>query len=223
MLDIMFLNVGSDTEYAEILCRSVKNTNPKSKTIQVTDVTSTAVNGVDEIIRFDGNSEDMMLFRSQAFSRVQITRPTLFLDTDMIVLQELPDLQGVGLCQREFGIDDLVNPDFKGLEFSEHKWKTFGDVYPILGCTIFSSGPNIWKKVYNVQKKLKPKYWSWYGDQEALRIISERDSSYIKLKESDYACLSEYYKSNWIPRIVHFKGKARKAQMIKVAQDLGFK
>ena len=224
MLRVVFLNVGPETSYADILCRSVKKSNPLCKVIQVTDISSPVVSCADEVVRFDEPSENLMLFRAHTFSQIEIKGPTWYLDTDMIVLQELPRLIGVGVCLREFGLEGSVYRQFRGLDFSEHLLKTLGEVYPILACTTFSSGPNLWKKVHTVLKKLPRKYWSWYGDQEALKMISERDSSLIKLKESEFACWPEHYHfPPSLPRVLHFKGAARKEEMLKMANDLALR
>jgi hypothetical protein len=53
---------------------------------------------------------------------------------------------------------------------------------------------------------------SWYGDQEALKIYSHMLYTHLvgEMEESEYACLPERVTGGHVPKILHFKGPARK-------------
>ena len=222
MIRIAFLNVGQETYQAELLCRSARISNPKAKLIQVTDHASPTVSGVDEIVRNEGKTDNLMHFRTFAFSKLPIHGPTYFIDTDMLLMKELPELNGVGFCIREFQKSLSFNHRFRGMDLGEHEGKTLGEVYPIIGCATFSSGLTIWPDILGIYEQLPLNYRSWYGDQEALRRYVERHTDYIPLCESEFACLPEFYSVNRDKaKIIHFKGPPRKPVMIKAAKQLG--
>jgi hypothetical protein len=222
MIRIVFLNVGNDTLQAELLCRSARVSNPKATLTQVTDKVSPKVSGVDEIVRFDESTDNLMFFRTLSFSKVKIEQPTYFLDTDMLLMKELPELNGVGFCVREFQKSAIFNHNFRGMDLSEHKGKSLGDVYPIIGCATFSNGSEIWPEILSIYERLPPKYRTWYGDQEALKRYVELNPDYFPLNESQFACLPEFFaRHRERARIVHFKGTSRKPVMIRAAKDLG--
>ncbi len=222
MINIAFLNVGGDTRQAELLCRSVKISNPTAKLTHITDNVSPDVSGVDDVVRHEEKADNLMYFRTLVFSKLPIDNPTYFLDTDMLVMKELPELDGVGFCVREFQRSTTFNHLFRGLDLSEHKGQTLGDVYPIIGCTTFSNERSVWSEVHTIYEQLPLKYRTWYGDQEALKRYVERYTDYIPLYESEFACLPDFYPENRNKaKIVHFKGSSRKSIMVKAAKELG--
>ena len=53
---------------------------------------------------------------------------------------------------------------------------------------------------------------SWYGDQEALKVYSHMLYTHLvgEMEELDYACLPDKAPDGHVPRILHYKGPARK-------------
>lgn len=219
---IVFLNTGMETLQAEMLCRSARVSNPKAQLTQVTDLHSPKVNGVDDVVRFEGLVDNLMFFRTTVFSKLDIECPTYFVDTDMLLLKELPIVEGVGFCVREFHTSVPFNHRFRNLDLSEHKGKTLAEVYPIVGCITYSNGERIWAEILKIYGRLPQKYLTWYGDQEALRKYVELNPLYTPLYESVFACLPEFYSANRdSAKVVHFKGPSRKPLMFRAARDLG--
>jgi len=220
-MNIAFFNVGADTSLANFLCRSAKKFNSGARLVQLTDEKSPPVEESDDVVRFDGSAEEMMFFRTYCFSKMKIKGPTWYLDTDMLVLEQLPTFEDIGLCVREFHTNTIFNHAFKGMDMSSHKGRSLGEVYPILGCALFTPGDNFWEEIYNIYQSLPHKYRRWYGDQEALRIYSE-SRKFIKLMENKYACLPEFLNPLSHTKIIHYKGGARKLLMLEYAKKMGF-
>jgi hypothetical protein len=216
------MNVGQDTKQASLLCRSIRIHHRDARIIQVTDKASPQVPGVDEVVRHTSSSGALMYFRTSAFSKVSVSEPTWFLDTDMLLVRPLPIIEGEGFCVREFNLNARLRRIVDGFDLSEHEGKAIGDVYPLVGCTTFSSSAQIWPDILTIYKSLPQKYRRWFGDQEALRIYAEQNPGFHRLMESTYACLPEHYSgphSNAI--LLHFKGQGRKLLMYSVAAQQG--
>lgn len=216
------MNVGQDTKQASLLCRSIRIHHQDARIIQVTDKASPQVPGVDEAVRHTSSSGALMFFRTSAFSKVSVSEPTWFLDTDMLLVRPLPVLEGRGFCVREFDADARIRRTPMGFDLSEHEGKPLGEVYPLIGCTTFSTDPQMWPEILSIYKSLPTKYRRWFGDQEALRIYAERHPGFHRLMEGTFACLPEHYGGEHSSAIlVHFKGEGRKLLMYSVAADLG--
>lgn len=222
MVRIVFLNVGQDTYQAELLCRSARISNRGAMLTQVTDGSSPKVMEADEVVRFEGEAEDILFFRMLCFSRLKIEQPTYFVDTDMLLMKALPEHDGAGFCVREFQKSAVFNHRFRGMDLTEYKGMTLGEVYPIIACTTFSSGPEVWSEALTIYGQLPSKFRTWFGDQEALKRYADLNPGHIALHESEYACLPEFYPQyRETARIAHFKGASRKPLLPRVAKELG--
>ena len=45
----------------------------------------------DEIQRFQGNQENIMYFRAEAYLQANFNNPTIFIDTDMLVIKKITE------------------------------------------------------------------------------------------------------------------------------------
>jgi hypothetical protein len=212
MLRFVFLNVGSETDTAGLLVRSIRRRHKRAIIVQVTDLSSPAVEGVDEVRRLEGDAGSLMEFRLRAFSTMDVNTPTWFLDTDMLLAAPLPRLTGVGLCERSFARDEKIKSKFGDIDLSEYKGRTLMEVYPILACATFVHRAPLWSRCLDILATLDPKFWRWFGDQEALRIYATSGQAHTRLPESTYACLPEHFRPGAGVKVLHFKG-ARKALM----------
>jgi len=116
----VYLHVGNDISFPTLLVRSIRVSNKDAVIYQCSDLDSPAIAGVDHISRVSGNAKNLMTFRLQAFSELNLTAPAIYLDTDMLVVAPLDvkDLLGgndVALCQREFGKHDVINIEPTGI------------------------------------------------------------------------------------------------------------
>jgi len=220
MATVVFMHVGPDVGPPEILVRSVRRHNPEMRIIQVTDQQSVEVAGVDEVVRTPRRHNNPMLFRMECFAALPVLDETWFLDTDMIVrrpLEFIGEPTPVAVCRRDFGRDDLINPNFRGMDFREMTGQTFGQRYPYLGCATRLETQQFWIDALADMLALPPKFHNWYGDQDAIRNVVDSGRYPVGfLPERDYACLPEYEHPQAPPLISHYKGQ-RKPLMLKQA------
>lgn len=224
-MNFIFLHVGLDIR-PYYLVKSIRKFFKNATIIQCTDLKTQKVEGVDEVIRHDGDTSNLMMFRLEAFALINIKKQSVFLDTDMLVLKEFNlnnyfESDAV-LCKRSFGLDSVINISFKGMDLSEYENQTLGDVYPYLACFTLVQSSEFWKEAHNILKLLDNKFHFWYGDQEALKKIAISTKFKIStVEESIFACLPEKINHNFPPSLIHFKGPSRKSLMIEIANQMG--
>jgi len=224
-----FLHVGDDVTLPAILVKSIRRFHPAATIAQCTDKSSPAVAGVDEVSRLEGDSDKLMTFRLASFAALQAGAPTLFLDTDMIVLAKLDfsamlDRHDVAVCRRQFDLNVEMSPRLRNLEFSEHAGRTLGEVYPYLACTTLTRDNAFWLACLAELERLDAKLHVWYGDQQAIREVVNSGRFRVRLlPESVYACLPNRPQKSSAPRILHFKGPALKQAMIDAASGNPYK
>lgn len=223
-VNFVFLHVGED-DRPNLLVKSIRKYFPKSYIYQCTDLVSKDVDGVDNVYRLDGDIKNLMTFRLEAFSSLNIQEEAIYLDTDMLVINKFDikiNHSDAILCKRSFDLDRLFNTSFLGMDLSEYQDMTLGDVYPYLACFTVTKSSAFFKEALNVLKLLDHKFYYWYGDQEALKKIKTKSMFNIfTVEESIFACLPEQIDKNNLPNILHFKGAARKPLMIIMANQMG--
>lgn len=219
-----FMQVGTDPR-AELFVRSVRKTMPQAYIVQCSDADSPEVPGIDKLARHDGNARNLMLFRLECFARLTLNGPAVYLDSDMLMLRPI-DLKAIlgsadaALCQRVFGRENLINPRCE-IDVPEYDGKTFGQVWPFLGCFTAARSNRFWVRCREIVEGLPDKFKFWYGDQEALRIVSKSAEFRIgRFKESDYACLPHFADERRPPYLLHFKGRRQKDVMFGYARNL---
>lgn len=224
MSTFVFLHVGEEP-FAEILVNSIHVTNPQARVVQVTDTKTNQVRGVTDVFRYDFDISNLMTFRLEAFAALELREPAIYLDTDMVVISELHVEEilldsCVACCERSFGRDEFLNTQFRGMDLSEYRNRTFGDIYPILAAFTASRGNEFWRSCRDKLQKLDRKFHFWFGDQEAMRdVVFGRTYDVRLVPESVYACLPEMAR-DYTPRVLHFKGAKRKASMLSVGEAL---
>jgi len=224
-MDFIFLHVGSDIR-PYFLVKSIRKFFKNAKIIQCSDPLTKQVDGVDEVLRHDGDISNLMTFRLEAFSLIDTKKQSVFLDTDMLVLKEF-NLDNyfesdAALCKRSFGLDSVINTSFRGMDLSEYKNQTLGTVYPYLACFILVQSKEFWKEADTILKLLDNKFHFWYGDQEALKKIAASNKFKIStVEEAIFACLPEEINHSLLPNLIHFKGPSRKSLMIDMANQMG--
>lgn len=226
---IAFFHIGDDVSLPTFLARSIRKHNPDAKIVQVTDMVSPRVAGTDEIQRFSGQADNIMLFRMECFAKLETSSPTWFLDTDMICLKHL-DLprahnggEVIGVLQRNFNLDARLPKEANGIDLSHYRERPIGKVFPFVGCVVFLWNSSFWDECLQEYYRLDKSLRAWWGDQEALRRVVQRKDrihrfksllrffgvrteAVIKLQEAAYACLPEFEACNEKPFLLHFKG-----------------
>jgi hypothetical protein len=229
MLRVAFLHVGQDTTLPKILVRSIREQNPEARVTQCTDRVSPTVDGVDDVIRIDGDTSRLMTFRLHCFAGLSFNEPTLFLDTDMVCADRI-DAAGelgdhdVAVCVREYNKDMLLDPAAMDIDLREYAGRTLDDVYPYLACAVIARNADFWLECFDNLNSLPDKFHRWFGDQEAMRnVIGAGGRSVGRLGESLYACLPDMVRDPaHRPKLFHFKGPTRKQWMIDGAREAGW-
>ena len=223
-INFVFLHVGEDTR-PNLLVKSIRKYFENPYIYQCTDLATKEVDGVDKVFRYDGDTKNLMTFRLEAFSSLNIEEKAIYLDTDMLVINKFDiDINHCDaiLCKRSFGLDKLFNASFRGMDLSEYKNMTLGDVYPFLACFTVTKSSTFWKEAFNILKSLDKKFHFWYGDQEALKKIAASNKFKIStVEEAIFACLPEEINHSLLPNLIHFKGPSRKSLMIDMANQMG--
>lgn len=212
-VDFAFFHVGEDLTLPTMLVDSIKKTNPYSKIIQLTDFITPQVNFSDEIQRFRGNKENIMYFRSETYLKANFKKPTLFLDTDMLVIKEINENKifsdkNYVFCERYY--DGIINPNYLKInkleKYTGQTWKQF---CPYLGCLIGAKDKKIFKEIYNNYNKLDNEYKKWNGDQMALNETFKKFKEIGLVSEQYYAY--PIYKGEEFDKvfIIHFKGNKK--------------
>jgi len=193
-----FLLVG-DQPYARSMVESVKDV-LGYRVVQMSDLKTPAVPGVDEVVRRPFNIE-LMLYR---FSHLAAYRhdEMLILDTDVIAKRTLDDVWErsfeVALTRREGALAENGGADM-------------ADKMPFNTGVMFSRGRWFWGACQKWLERQSPNLHRWYGDQHAVAAVAARRIySVLSLPCNEF---------NWSPnsredtsdaRLWHFKGAIRK-------------
>ena len=212
----VFFRTGTEDQlwYARKFVRSLRDTNPGARIIMCTDSKTPVIEGTERF-ELDLDCEDFMEYRLKIYSSLGLNTPAMYLDDDMIVRETIDPESLLGekkavFCERFFDKDLYLNTTIKGVTFEEHQGKTLFQTFPFLACATVTQDHKIWGELLDILNHIDPKYRTWYGDQEAMKIWSKMNT-FGTLSEADYACLPEYL-SGREPKIVHYKGE-RKEQM----------
>jgi hypothetical protein len=226
-----FLHIGAETATPTILVRSIRAHNPDATIIQCSDPDSPEIAGVDRVFRSDKLDADapMMTARLQCFAELDVTAPTLFLDTDMMCLARLdPSViledSDVAVCRREFETGTPFNLKFMDLDFGEYAGKLLGEIYPYVASATITRTSDFWNDALQMLRGMDPKFHVWFGDQEAIRdLVAEGKYRVGFLRESVYSRLADLpVRIGTKPKIYHFKGAARKPIMLELARKAGY-
>ena len=219
----IFFHVG-DITLPSLLVKTIRKFNPDSKIHFLTDKITNDINGVDETFRLDLDRNFIMLSRYEIFSKYKFTDPALYIDTDMLLLRPIDiDIfsdKDVYLCKRENGCNKIFNHNFNGLDFIEYKDKMIGDIYPFIGCFIYTKNYKFWEDCYCRYLKLDDKFKIWYGDQEVLReVYKSREYTFGTINENLISALPEHSDPDKT-FFAHFKSKDLKDFMPQCANEI---
>ena len=234
MLSFYFFHIGDDKDLPEMLAHSVKISNSGCKVYQISDYDSPEVSNVDQCFRFKGNISNIMKFRMETYSKINLEKntPAIFLDTDMLVFKKLNEKQlfrnnDFVFCRREIDSQNDVNINYNNLNMVEYKNKKIGDVWPYLGCFFAIKNINPFIEMNKMYDHLDEKYKYWYGDQTVLKqYVINNKKKITFVGEKEYACAPDALfgsdgsdiKKNL--KIIHFKGKKYKKLMFKSYKHL---
>jgi len=189
MNQIVFFWIGENLFIPEFFVKSIKKRNSKNfKIIQVSDLKTKKIEGVDIFIDFD-LPRDIMTARLKAYSLVETKNTnTIFCDADSLMINDfnLSDFKTGNYIMRRknnFIINHLW-PEY----YPEFKNKYFLDVMPFFfGAIIICKKENFFKDLLNICTKLPTRFHRWYGDQISLHIFYlDNKSKFIFFDQRKY-------------------------------------
>jgi len=197
-----FLLVG-EQPYAETMVRSIKDVHG-CKVVQMSDLRTPAVPGVDEVVRIPFKVP-LMLYRLKHLASYRHDE-MLIVDTDVVAKKPIDDILqfdfDVALTLRDYG--ELFTGD--GTDVSS--------TMPFNTGVMISRTTEFWAECFNWLAAESPELQRWYGDQRAVFEVTERGGYHVLA----LPC-AEF---NWAPnsrtdtseaRFWHYKGGIRKKWM----------
>jgi hypothetical protein len=220
-LNFVIFHVGN-IEQPQLLVNSIRKFNPNSKIFFITSKTNRGLENVTKILRIKCNPKNLMTSRLKGYQELALNEPAIYLDSDVLVVRPFSDKlfteHDIYLCKRSYGVDLFIDTSFNNMNLVEYENKTFGEIYPYLACFTYTSNYSFWSECLSILLSLEKKFHIWYGDQEALRIISERKANIGYLHEKIICNLPEYSKLGDGSYSIHFKGPDRKHLMFEAAK-----
>jgi len=212
----VFFHVGDDVFYPQKLVSSIRASNPDAKIIMCTDEDTPDVLGVDRRHVAPSDRNRLMISRLAGFATLQLDTPAIYLDTDMLVNDEIDPVAILGdkdavFCRREFGRDLNIATEINGISMPEYEGKTLDQVYPFIACASVTRDHKPWVAMLELLSFLDKKFHIWYGDQEAIKLYATTNPERVAaMGEAMYGCLPEMIDPQSPPKIIHFKGSSRK-------------
>ena len=217
MSRFVFFHVGADIAFPSKMVASLKAVMPDAHVTMCTDDATPKVEGVDDYKYSKGDPAQMMYWRTRAFAEAKITQPAMYIDTDMLFVLPVDPAAVLGereivFCRRSFDRDAGFNGEQRGGVFKKYHGIPLGTLYPYLGCMTMTSNYHAWKCMAILMGFMDEPLRKWYGDQEALKVYSHMLLPELvgEIEESEYACLPDRRLPNQVPKVLHYKGPARK-------------
>ena len=210
--------------HINLFLKSIKTYHPDCKIIQCTDFNTEVFSDANEVFRSELDESKLMEGRIKSYAKLNISEPSIYLDTDMLVMKRIPfesfiDNAEIFLLSRSFDKDQYLTTNFRGQNFENHNKGSLGAIYPYIGCLVIAKTNEFWKVCSNYYDQLEDKYKFWFGDQEVLKkTVLEKKFEFAFLQESEFACPPFYIDETKRPFIIHFKGKNTKNLIEKYYQ-----
>jgi len=207
---IGFLYVGNPSRIPEIMVASVRAAMPGARIVQMTDLDTRKVIGVDEVIRKQWDQRLLMPYRLLHLQEFPAAN-AIFLDADVVVQKDLGPLLrdefDIGLTYR-----DETDPSLR-------KSPQAYQMMPFNAGVMLSrpSGRDFWTEAYRVCLAMPEDHQRWFGDQLAIKEVAARTT----LKVKQYPCaLYNYSPARWDEDlsekyVIHYKGDNRKVWMLE--------
>ena len=221
MKNIAFVSLGNQSnECANLLVKSIKKTNSDCQIIQISSKKDKNVIGADEKFIFDFKFATVMLNRLE--SQIKIVEkygPTIFLDSDMLVSNNLKEafnlLNKNDLIfterKKNHYLQDTFNKYGISIKFPEFTNKRINEVMPFNGGFFGANNVLVLNELLQIYLELPSQFHYWFGDQIALKKIYDTKEFKISILDSNYNYNVENI-SNYDKKVCvyHFKGASKK-------------
>jgi hypothetical protein len=174
--------------------------------VQMTDLDTPEIDGVDEVIRLP-MLVGLMPYRLKHLAQLPY-RTWVTFDTDIIIKKPLSDV-----WDREFDVAVTERGPGRCLDPSG---KDIAPCMPFNTGVMFSREPVFWREAYEWLRKQPGEYQDWWGDQLAVsHVAHERRYHVLVLPGCEF---------NWTPkrpeqtseaRVWHYKGAERKQWLMQ--------
>jgi hypothetical protein len=211
---VAFLHAGNiSREVAQIMVASVKRAMPGARVVQMTDYSTKPILGVDEVIRKHWNGQRLMPYRFLHMKDFPLDR-TIFMDYDVVVQKDLS-----ALFEDDFDIALTTRP-----EEDLSKRPLMREAMPYNTGVMMSrpSGLPFWDQAYEMCLGMPDESQGWWGDQLAIKALAESTTLKLRKYPGDlYNYSPGLYDEDVSDKFVlHYKGKMRKAWMLKKWSEL---
>jgi len=192
-------------QLAEIMVRSVHKTMPGVEIVQMCDLDTPMVRGVDTVIHRAVNGQGLMLYRLDHLRNFP-AGDAMFIDTDAVVQRDVRPV-----FKKPF---DVALTRRTGVILVDGK-----DIVPEMPYNtgvIFSRSQEFWIDCYEHCATLSDKLKKWFGDQLAVRFVTESgEYNVMELTCNEYN-YSPFTESEDVSGryVAHYKGVNRKFWML---------
>lgn len=190
------MHVGASIALPTIMVRSAKHFG--LEVVQLTDLDSPRVVGVDDCIRADRGSAPLMYWRAQRYAEYGM--PGVYVDTDLMFRRDPSPV---------FGLDFDVALTKRDQSIMDKTGREIGHLMPFNGGVLFVRTPRFLDRVATVMRPMGPELRKWYGDQLAIaRVADEFATVNLPVEVYNY---TPKRRDDDISRawIVHYKGERK--------------
>jgi lipopolysaccharide biosynthesis glycosyltransferase len=213
-MNVGFYLTGTAPSWTALMVQSVRQHMPTVPIFQLTDETSTALQGIDGALRLP--PAPLSLHRARHFANTQ--GKWLFIDTDVIVQRDVSNV---------FDWDfDIAVADRQWTKAPNGQYRAGGqpdyvERFPYNAGVVFSRCPRFFSDIVRMLTMRQDLQQSWVGDQLALCDLVKAKRYAVKvLPGMIYNFPPESANDPDIKNaaIVHYKGKARKPFLVQRAK-----
>ena len=198
MLNVTFLHVGKNIDMPTKMVASVKEVMPNANIVQLSDMNTPIIKGVNTIIRKEYNGL-IMLFRMEHLAALRGNWVTL--DTDMIIKKDLSHV-----FDQDF---DVALTRRYGSILDEHG-NDIVKIMPYNAGVMFSKNHEFWQEALNTLKTLNKQAHEWYGDQLAIKVMADTNNyKVLELPCDEYNYSPSSQDERKDVYVYHFKGQRK--------------
>jgi hypothetical protein len=226
---IVFFWVGEDVGLPSLLVASIRRHLPGTlEVVQLSNPQTPKVHGITRHVALE-LSQSLMVARLEAYSSLAIAEPTLYLDSDMLVVRpfDLPALapNEIGVTPRKERDDGLLQESGQQRLFPEFEGRTLREVMPYIYSFVYTRSEIVFARQLELLRTMSAPLQAWFGDQVTLKDVLERPPFVAREFNADIynrtvKTMAEYHAACTAadaPCILHFKGMQAKQVMTEVS------
>ena len=202
--------------FGALLTHSIRKFHPNANIIQISDPRGPNIKGVNDRINFNFDIKELMKHKFEAqIIAIEKYSPILFLDSDMILINNIKEIDKLLLCSDLILTNRYENiklqTEKKGIHFPEFKNQMINDVMPFIASFVGCNSVNSLISLKKICDSLDDRFKFWYGDQIAIKNLYDKKLFNFKIVDPikyNYSPNSEKDFSSQ-NSILHFKGNRK--------------